>query len=107
MSGPYGSTGIRAHAGSPPWRPNWRCVDTRAAIERYLASPSLAPATRRGYRTDLAEFASWCTSQGVALEQVDARVLAAYAAWLGGARPGRQPRKLARATVARKLAAVR
>jgi integrase/recombinase XerC len=82
-------------------------MDTRAAVERYLASPRLSPATRRSYRSDLSEFTSWCASQGVALDRVDARVLASYAASLGAARPGRDPRKLAPATIARKLAAVR
>jgi site-specific recombinase XerD len=38
---------------------------------------------------------------------VNVRVLADYATELGSARPGRQPRRLAPATVARKLAAVR
>jgi integrase/recombinase XerC/integrase/recombinase XerD len=82
-------------------------VDSRSAIERYLASPRLSDATRRSYRADLSEFASWCTSQGFALDRVDARILASYAAHVGADRPGRHPRKLAPATVARKLAAVR
>jgi integrase/recombinase XerC/integrase/recombinase XerD len=82
-------------------------VDSRSAIERYLASPRLSDATRRSYRADLSEFASWCTSQGFALDRVDGRILASYAAHVGADRPGRHPRKLAPATVARKLAAVR
>jgi site-specific recombinase XerD len=82
-------------------------VDTRAAVDRFLASPALSDATRRSYRSDLSEFSSWLTSQGLTLDLVDARVLASYAAQLGADRPGRQPRKLARTSVARKLAAVR
>jgi integrase/recombinase XerC/integrase/recombinase XerD len=82
-------------------------VDTTRAIERFLDGPSLAAATRRSYRTDLEEFGSWLRRRGLSLEQVDARVLAAYVSELGGSRPGRQPRRLAPATVARKLAAVR
>jgi site-specific recombinase XerD len=82
-------------------------VDTPAEIERYLASPRLARATRRSYGGDLAEFSSWLTAHRLTLAQVDARVLASYAAWLGADRPGRRPRKLAQTTVARKLAAVR
>jgi site-specific recombinase XerD len=82
-------------------------VSDRAAIDRFLASPALSEATRRAYRSDLAEFGGWLRNRSARLEEVDAAVLAAYAAELASARPGRQPRKLAGATVARKLAAVR
>jgi site-specific recombinase XerD len=82
-------------------------VDTRAAVDRFLESPALSDATRRSYRGDLSEFSSWLTSQGLTLDRVDASILAAYAAQLGADRPGRDPRKLARTSVARKLAAVR
>jgi site-specific recombinase XerD len=82
-------------------------VDTHAAIERFLDSPRLSGATRRSYRADLGEFAGWLATRGLDLGQVDARALAAYAADLAAARPGRQPRKLASTTRARKLAAVR
>jgi site-specific recombinase XerD len=81
-------------------------VSTRA-IERFLESPALADATRRAYRVDVQEFAAWLRVRGARLDEVDAATLAAYAAELGAARPGRRPRKLARATIARKLAAVR
>jgi site-specific recombinase XerD len=82
-------------------------VDTRAAIERYLESPSLSAATRRAYRADLDEFASWLRRRGLELDQVDAAALSDYAATLGADRPGRTPRKIAPQTLARKLAAVR
>jgi site-specific recombinase XerD len=82
-------------------------VEGEAAVERYLASPALSEATRRAYRVDVEEFASWLESREVRLEAVDARLLAAYAAELGSARSGRMPRRLAPATIARKLAAVR
>ncbi len=82
-------------------------MDARAAIERFLARPSLSEATRRSYRGDLEEFCGWLRRRGLELEQVDARVLTAYATELGSARPGRRPRKLAPATLARKLAAIR
>jgi site-specific recombinase XerD len=82
-------------------------VDTKAAIRRFLASPRLSDATRRSYRGDLDEFAIWLAGRGLRLSEVDARTLTAYAAELGGARPGRTPRKLSQATTARKLAAVR
>ena len=72
-------------------------------VERFLSTPSFADATRRAYRVDVEEFVSWLTSRGTTVEQVDVRVLADYATELG--RGGR--RKLAPATIARKLAAVR
>jgi site-specific recombinase XerD len=82
-------------------------VKTAAAIERYLASPALSDSTRRAYRVDVEEFASWLEFRGTALDAVDVRTLAAYAAELGAARAGRNPRRLSPATIARKLAAVR
>jgi site-specific recombinase XerD len=82
-------------------------VKTEAAIERYLASPALSESTRRAYRTDLEEFARWLEGRGKDLEAVDIRLLADYVAELGAARSGRTPRRLAPATIARKLAAVR
>ena len=77
------------------------------ALERYLASPSLSESTRRAYRTDLEEFQGWLRRRRVPLERVDTGMLVDYVAELGAARPGRDPRRLAPATVARKLAAVR
>jgi site-specific recombinase XerD len=82
-------------------------MSTHAAIDRFLASPALSEATRRAYGSDLAQFGAWLDAQGAAIDEVDARLLAAYAAELGAARPGRQPSKLAPTTIARKLAAVR
>jgi site-specific recombinase XerD len=82
-------------------------VQTEAAIERYLASPALSESTRRAYRTDVEEFARWLEGRGKDLDAVDVRVLADYVAHLGAARSGRTPRRLAPATIARKLAAVR
>jgi site-specific recombinase XerD len=77
-------------------------VDTRAAVDRYLDSPSLAASTRRSYRFDLEPFADWLERRGLTLEDVDVRVLSDYAAELGRGRP-----RLAPASVARKLASVR
>ena len=82
-------------------------MDTKREIERFLSSQSLADSTRRAYRTDLEEFASWLRRRGLELDQVDGRAFAEYVAELGAARPGRTPRKLAETTLARKLAAVR
>jgi site-specific recombinase XerD len=80
---------------------------TVPALERYLASPALSESTRRAYRTDLEEFCGWLGKRKTPLERVDTRTLADYVAELGAARPGRVPRRLAPATIARKLAAVR
>jgi site-specific recombinase XerD len=82
-------------------------VDTKTAIERFLASPALSDATRRAYRTDVEEFASWLHRMRLRVDEVDTRALAEYAAELGADRPGRTPRKLSQTTIARKLAAVR
>jgi site-specific recombinase XerD len=72
-------------------------------IDRFLESPALSEATRRAYRVDVREFGAWLDRRGTRLHDVDVRTLADYAAELGRARP----RKLAPATIARKLAAVR
>ena len=72
-------------------------------VERFLASPALAERTRRAYRYDVEEFCAWLQRRGTRLEDVDVRALSEYAAELGRARP----RKLAPATIGRKLAAVR
>jgi site-specific recombinase XerD len=78
-------------------------MDAGAAVERFLASPGLSDATRRAYRVDVEEFVRWLGRSGTALEDVDLRVLSDYVAELGRARP----RRLAPATIGRKLAAVR
>jgi site-specific recombinase XerD len=79
-------------------------MDARAAADRFLASPALSDATRRAYGSDVGEFCTWLEGRGTSLDAVDVRILADYVAWLGGARRGR---KLAPATISRKLAAVR
>src|SRR5213596_521873 len=73
------------------------------AIERFLNSPALGEGTRRSYRHDVEEFARWLERRSLGVGDVDVRVLTDYAAELGRARP----RKLAPATIARKLAAIR
>jgi site-specific recombinase XerD len=82
-------------------------VSDRDLVQRFLDSPELSEATRRAYRVDVEEFAGWLRKRGQSLEDVDAATLSAYTAQLGAARPGRDPNKLAPATIARKLAAVR
>ena len=71
-------------------------------IDRFLASPPLSESTRRAYRIDLEQFAKWLGSRRLGLDDVDLRVLSEYAAELGRRRP-----KLAPASVARKLSAIR
>jgi site-specific recombinase XerD len=75
----------------------------QAAIDRFLESPKLGDATRRAYRVDLEQFGRWLDERGLCVGDVDVRVLSDYVTELGRARP----RKLAPATIARKLAAVR
>jgi integrase/recombinase XerC len=77
-------------------------MQLEAAVDRFLAAPSLADATRRAYAVDVRQFADWLTARGLGVDDVDIRVLADYAAELGRSRP-----KLASTTVGRKLAAVR
>ncbi|MGB2874428.1 MAG: tyrosine-type recombinase/integrase [Gaiellaceae bacterium] len=72
-------------------------------VQRFLESPKLSEATRRAYRIDVEEFCAWLARRRTALEAVDVRVLADYTAELGRGRP----RRLAPATIGRKLAAVR
>jgi site-specific recombinase XerD len=78
-------------------------VRAQPAIDRFLASPRLGEATRRAYRVDVEEFGRWLEQRGTSVDAVDVRVLMEYVADLGRARQ----RKLAPATIARKLAAVR
>jgi integrase/recombinase XerC len=73
-----------------------------AAIDRFLAQGGLSAATRRAYASDLRDFMEWYGNGAV--EAIDVRVLADYAADLGRARPGG---KLAPTTAARRLSAVR
>jgi len=77
-------------------------VDVFVAIDRFLASPRLAESTRRSYGFDLRDFGRWLDDRGERLEQVDARMLAAYTTDLG-----RDRRRLSAATIARRLACVR
>jgi site-specific recombinase XerD len=77
-------------------------VDVVVAIDRFLASPGLAESTRRSYGFDLRDFGRWLQTNGLSVEAVDARVLAAYTTGLA-----RDRRRLSPATIARRLACVR
>src|SRR5437763_4228291 len=78
-------------------------MNTAAAIDRFLASPSLSDTTRKAYAVDVREFGDWLAKRRIEVDDVDVRVLSDYTAELGKARP----RKLAPTTIGRKLAAVR
>ncbi|MHB8643080.1 MAG: tyrosine-type recombinase/integrase [Gaiellaceae bacterium] len=71
-------------------------------IERFLRSPALSDATRRSYRVDLEHFARWLSSRSLKLERLGVRELTEYTTELSRERP-----KLAPATTARRLAAIR
>ncbi|HMI28112.1 MAG TPA: tyrosine-type recombinase/integrase [Gaiellaceae bacterium] len=78
-------------------------MQAQREIDRFLESPGLGDATRRAYRSDVEEFGRWLEDHRLLLAEVDVRVLTDYVSELGRARP----RKLAPATIARKIAAVR
>jgi site-specific recombinase XerD len=77
-------------------------VTTAAAIERFLEHGGHAPATKRTYASELRSFGGWLEHVGLGLEEIDARVLAEYVGELGRGRS-----RLAPATIARRLAAIR
>jgi tyrosine recombinase XerC len=76
----------------------WRDALTR--FDRDLQTRGASANTRRAYGVDLQQFGAWATARGLEPEEVAYRRLRGYAAALSD-------RGLARASVARKLAAVR
>jgi site-specific recombinase XerD len=87
-----------ADKDSPRISPGWEA--TLAAFQRELARRGSSRHTLRAYGGDLAELAEWATARGRGPASLAYRDLRAYAAALSA-------RGLARASVARKLAAVR
>jgi site-specific recombinase XerD len=77
-------------------------VDVGLEIDRFLRSASFADTTRRSYRVDLEHFASWLERHQIGLDDVGVHELTDYVSDLGRGRP-----RLAPASVARRLAAVR
>ena len=75
---------------------------TSAAIDRFLEHGGLSAATRRAYGSDLRGFAAWLERRDLTIDEVDARALSDWVGELGGGRE-----RLAPASIARKLAAVR
>jgi site-specific recombinase XerD len=71
-------------------------------IDRFLGNVAFSDATRRSYRFDLEHFARWLHGRRLQLEDLGARELSEYAAGLGRGRT-----RLAPASVARRLSAVR
>ncbi|HEV8462356.1 MAG TPA: tyrosine-type recombinase/integrase [Gaiellaceae bacterium] len=78
-------------------------MTVEAAAERYLAAAGISAGTRRVYASDLRDFMSFIGPDSP-IEDVDVGVLADWVAELGRSRHGR---RLAPATVARKVTAVR
>ena len=62
-------------------------METQAAIDRFLASPALSDSTRRAYGVDVAEFGAWLRARKASVDDVDARLLADYAAEDSGGAP--------------------
>jgi site-specific recombinase XerD len=77
-------------------------VSTATTIDRFLEHGGLSEATQRAYRTDLRAFATWLEVRELTLDGVDARALSDYVGELG-----RGHRRLAPASISRRLAAIR
>ena len=77
-------------------------MDTGSATDRFLEHGGLAPATQRAYASDLRAFAAYLDRRGLALGDVDARILSDWVGELGAGR-----KRLAAPSIARRLAAVR
>jgi site-specific recombinase XerD len=77
-------------------------VGLEQQMDRFLNSAAFADATRRSYRFDLEHFAGWLNARNLRLDDFGVRELTEYAADLGRGRS-----RLAPASIARRLAAVR
>ena len=83
-------------------------MSDRALVERFLAAPDLSEATRRAYRVDVEEFASWLRARGSSLAQCRRRDAERLHRGAGRRASRSQLRGSSRrSTIARKLAAVR
>jgi len=78
--------------------PGWRAA--LEGFDRAQQARGASPNTQRAYRTDLDQFASWASERGLEPDAIAYRELRGYAAALS-------ERGLSRASVARKLAAIR
>ena len=88
----------RESGEQPNLTAGWR--DALARFDRDLRARGAAASTRRAYGVDLEQFGSWASGRGLEPDSIAYRELRGYAAALSG-------RGLARASVSRKLAAVR
>jgi integrase/recombinase XerC/integrase/recombinase XerD len=79
-------------------QPRW--VAALAGYERWLAARNTAPKTIRAYLTDLGQLAEWAGAQDLGPDELDHKRLRVFAGVLS-------ERGASKATVARKLAAVR
>jgi integrase/recombinase XerD len=77
-------------------------MDARRELDRFLTGVSLAESTRRSYRFDLEHFVAWLEQRNARLDDVGVHELTEYAADLGRGRL-----RLAPASIARRIAAVR
>ena len=77
-------------------------MSTATTINRFLEYGGLSKETQRAYRTDLRAFTTWLEVRELTLDGVDARVLSDYLGELG-----RGHRRLAPASISRRLAAIR
>jgi integrase/recombinase XerC/integrase/recombinase XerD len=80
------------------WSQGWR--DGLAGFERDLVARGAAENTKRAYRVDLEQFATWAGERGLEPDAIVYRELRGFAAALS-------ERGLSRATVSRKLASIR
>jgi integrase/recombinase XerC/integrase/recombinase XerD len=88
----------QAAAPEPALSPSW--VGALESFDRDLGARAAAEATRRAYSNDLGALAAWADALGKAPDQVSHRDLRRYAAHLSN-------EGASKATVARKLAAIR
>ena len=77
-------------------------MDIDRRIDRFLSNAAFADATRRSYRVDLRHFARWLETRKLRVDDIGVRELTEYAAELSRGRS-----RLAPASIARRLAAVR
>jgi site-specific recombinase XerD len=98
QSWPPNQPSVVAEPAEPRISPDWEAALQR--FERELRTRGSSPHTLRAYGADLAELAAWATRRGMAPGGLAYRDLRAYAAALS-------ERRLARSSMARKLAAVR
>jgi site-specific recombinase XerD len=89
-----------AETSVPPTAHEVAWAAAQALLEEDLRRRDAAEKTRRAYRVDIGQFARWASARGLAPVDVDARTVRRYIA-------GLSQERMAPATTARKLAALR